>query len=120
MSGLAKKHARKILLLTTLISLAGVAWIIFTLPPATSYDLGMLSLSILLAFFPLLFIFIFGLITLIFKRPVFGILVGILFIVLMIFRLNGLTHPFFILLILGIFISSLLFFKKDKVLERKK
>lgn len=120
MSGLAKKHARKILLLTTIISLAGVAWIILTLPPGTSYDLGILSLSILLAFFPLFFIFVFGVITLIFKRPVFGILVGLLFVILMLFRLSGLTHPFFIILVLGIFVSSLLFFKKDKVVERKK
>lgn len=81
--------------------------------PSASYDLGFLSLSILLAFFPLFFFFTFGAITLVFKRPIFGILVGVFLVVLMLFRMNGLSHPLFLVLILGLFVTSLLFFRKD-------
>lgn len=120
MPDFTKRHSRKILLLATFLSLLGVVGIIFFLPPTTSYDLGILSLSILLAFFPLFFIFTFGLITLIFRRPIFGILVGVLFTALMLLRLGGLTHPLFIVLVLGLFITSLLFFKSDNGVDHKR
>lgn len=96
------------------VSLILLIGLIFYFPPTSSLPLGFFSLPVLILFFPLVTVFLFCLITILSKRPIFGILVSVLSTIYLIFRMNGLTHPFFLFLLVALLITFLLFLKKEK------
>lgn len=62
-------------------------------------------IPILIAFFSLLALFLFSVTTYIFKSKKHGILLAIFVTTYLLFRLNHLTHPFFLILLLALFFT---------------
>ena len=91
-----------------------LALLIYFVPPATSYTIYSLHLSVILGFFLLLFIFLFAVSSYLFKSKIHGILIATLAITYLIFRQNDLTHPFFALLLLALFLVLELLFTYRK------
>jgi hypothetical protein len=97
-------------LLTAAISLIATLLIIFFLSPSEKIQLGFLSVSPLVLFLAPLLLFFFSLPTFFLKSPKHGILLSLFVLLYMIFRVNNLTHPIFLFILLGIFLTLELFF----------
>jgi hypothetical protein len=110
-------------LLSGIVSFGILGALIFFVPPSFQLSISGVSLSILPLFFVLLFVGLFCLGTLALKTIKHGILLGSFFVCYSIMRLNGLTHPFFLLLLFGIFLALELLFvgskKKEQHLKRQ-
>lgn len=100
-----RKNFSVLLLILLLLSLAGLSSLIYFLPPGQTYDLFFLHLSVMLAFFPLVFCFFFCLGTLIFRSKFHGTLIASFVTIYLLFRLNNLTHPFFLILLAALFLT---------------
>jgi hypothetical protein len=108
-----RKRSWKLLLLAILSgSLLGL--LIFFVPPETTYSLSIVQISVLPFFFLLLFTFVFAGVSYIFKSKIHGILAALLAITYLVFRQNSLTHPFFALLLLALFLVLELLFTYRK------
>ncbi|HSA83865.1 MAG TPA: hypothetical protein VLF20_03180 [Patescibacteria group bacterium] len=106
-----------VLLIISILSFLALAYLIFFISP--DYQLLVpRSFSVvgssLIFFFPLLFLFCFSLITYLFKSKTHGLLVGLFVITFLLFRLSNLTHPFFFILLAGLFLTLELFFAHRK------
>ena len=95
-----RRKRSPLLLVLTAFSIIALSSLIFLLPPNWQFKVGSLSLQILYIFFPILFLFLFSFITYLFRSKTHGVLVASFTIVYLIFRLNNLTHPFFLMLLL--------------------
>ena len=88
-----------------MLSFIGLGIVIYYLPPTANYTVASLPLSILLLFFPLLFSFFFFAISALFKSNWHGSLVASFVTLYLLFRINNLTHPFFLILLAALFVS---------------
>lgn len=98
------KRSRKLLVLSV-VSLAALIYIIFSLSPIQQF-------TILPVFFSLLFVTIFSFTSFLFNDLRKGVIVGIACVLYLLLRMNNLTHPFFLILLIGIVIAIELLFRK--------
>lgn len=106
-----------ILLLIGIISFVALACLIYFFPPNITISISavlsnlppiltqFIKIPTLLLFFLVLTIFLFSLGTYIFKSKTHGVLIAGLVIIYLIFRLNQLTHPFFLIMLLALFFT---------------
>jgi len=99
-----------------LLSLAVLIYIIVSVPP--NFELrppvggSNFAFSVIPLFFILLFTSCFFLSSFLFKNRQQGILIGIFASCYLLFRLQDLTHPFFLFLLLALFLTLELFLKR--------
>ena len=108
-----RKKTLSLLFLITL-SLLTLGSLVIFFPPTDSLTIFHVKLSIILLFFVALFLFAFATGTFFFKNKVHGLLLGFFLIIFLIFRLNNLTHPFFFILLLALFLTLELLFTYRK------
>lgn len=87
------------------LSFAALGLIIYAFPPTANYTLVAFPLSILLLFFPLVFSFFFFATSAIFRSKWHGSLVASFVTLYLLFRINNLTHPFFLILLAALFVT---------------
>jgi len=92
--------------------LCGVLLVAF--PPNNSVSLLSLNITLVPLFLILLFFFLFSITTYLFKNKNHGILFGSFVITYLIFRLNNITHPFFFILLIALFLTIEILFSLDK------
>lgn len=92
-------------LLLTLVSLVALIGLVYLFPPDFKLVIGNWSLVILYVFLPLLFLCIFSLVAYVFKSKMHAGLIASFTIIYLIFRLNNLTHPFFLMMLLLLLLS---------------
>lgn len=101
------------LLLLSVLTLFVLLFVIFFIPPSNSVQVFGIFIPILLFFFPLLFIFLFSLLSFLYRKKTHGVLGGCFLVLYLLLRLGGFTHPLFLLILLALFlILELLFAKK--------
>src|SRR3989338_4823759 len=100
------------ILVISLLSLGRLIYLIFWFPPSTYSIINHLSLIILIPFFLLLFTFLLFFLTYLSRNFRRAALIAVLTIIYLIFRLLNLNSPAFLLLLIALFISLELFFKK--------
>ncbi len=110
---LEKKRSWKLFVLSILSFSALVYLVIFTAPTA-SFDVLTIPIPVLPFFFSLLFLFLFSLCTFLFNSRMHGVLIALLAIIYLLFRQNDLTHPFFAVLLLALFLVLELMFTYKK------
>lgn len=93
----------------SILSLASIASLVYLYPPDLKFEIGPpaggFKFQILYAFFLFVFIFLFSTGTYLFKSKKHGVLIGLFVPLYLIMRLNNLTHPFFFILLAGIFLT---------------
>lgn len=94
-----------LLLFLCLLSLALLGALIYYFPPNQAYSVLSFNLSVLLLFFPLIFLFLFSLGALILRSKFHGTLIASFVTLYLLFRLNNLTHPFFLILLAALFLT---------------
>gem|GEM_PF-1312001 len=110
-----KRNKRRIVhAIASVIFLIILLYLFFSFPPTTALSLGSMKLSILIPVFLLLFLFLLSFITAIFKSYSHGLLTGTFVVVYLLLRINGLTHPLFLILLLGLFLTLELLMSKGK------
>jgi hypothetical protein len=110
-----RKRKRNILFLFLgLISIAALIYSVLNFSPTYGFTIYNLQFTILPIFFALLFSFLFFLFSFILASKRRGLFVGAFIVIYLILRLNNLTHPFFLLILLVLFGSLELFFIKRK------
>lgn len=102
------------LLFLTIISFAAITYIIFFVSPTFAYPILAFKLPILIVFVSLITLFTFSLTTYISKNKKHGFLVSLFALTYLLFRLSNLTHPFFLLLLLALFITLELLFARQR------
>lgn len=105
-----KKKRPVLLLLGSLVSLCLESVLVYAFPPDTST----FPISLIPIFLFLLFCFLFFLTTYLFKNRIHGLLLGLFVVMVLIFRLNGITHPFFSILLFALFLTIEVLFSLDK------
>ncbi|MDP2637455.1 MAG: hypothetical protein Q8P26_00135 [Candidatus Levybacteria bacterium] len=100
------------LLVISLLSLAGLIFSILVYSPSTQFSIYNFQFTILPVFFLLIFTFLFSLIFYLLRSTRRAALIGLLTIIYLIFRMLNLNSPYFLLLLIALFISLELFFKK--------
>ncbi|MBI2613833.1 MAG: hypothetical protein HYW62_03595 [Candidatus Levybacteria bacterium] len=100
------------LLVISLLSLAGLLYLIFFLSPSHELQITNYQLPITIPFFFILFFFLFSLISYFLRNARRAALIGLLIITYFIFRILHLSSPYFLFLLIALFISLELFFKK--------
>lgn len=101
-------------LLISLISLPLIGFLIYSFPPNWKFEIGNLKLEIIYLLFPIIFLFFFSLTTYFSKNTKHGLLLGLFVVSLLAFRMNNLTHPFFLLLLAAFFLTLELLFSYRK------
>ncbi|HUQ85647.1 MAG TPA: hypothetical protein VM077_04945 [Candidatus Limnocylindrales bacterium] len=109
-----KKKKNLKYLITTAASLPLLAYLIYSFPPDFKLTIMGYQLSVIYLFFPLLFLSLLSTISLISKSSKHGLLFGLFAVCFLSFRLNGLTHPFFFLLLAALFLVLELLFSYRK------
>jgi hypothetical protein len=104
----------KLFLLLGIPSFLGLMATIFFFSPDTNLSLSNYKIPLLPLFFLLLFSFFFSLGSFLFKSKIHGLLLGLFVISYLLFRLNNLTHPFFFILLAGLFLTLELLFTYRK------
>jgi hypothetical protein len=96
--------------------LLGIATVLSVLliPPTMTFTVAAQQLSVVPLFLCLLFFFLFFLSTYIINSKIHGVLIAAFVVCYLLFRLNNLTHPLFLLLLTAIFIVLELFFSFKK------
>lgn len=116
MNNAKEKRPLKYFLIST-ITLVALIYIVIVFPPTykflVSRSLGEVG-SIYNLFLFLVFIFLFSFATYIFKNKTQGVLIGFFVLSFFIFRLNNLTHPFFFILLVALFLTLELLFTYRK------
>lgn len=102
------------LLVLSISSLAGIMYLVIYTAPTSFFAVSSFQVSVLPIFFLLLFLFLFGGCAFIFKSKIHGILIALLAVVYLLFRQNDLTHPFFAVLLLALFLVLELMFTYKK------
>ncbi|HEX7542683.1 MAG TPA: hypothetical protein VF385_01205 [Patescibacteria group bacterium] len=109
-----KKRRPFWLLVVFILSLAGLGYLVLTFSPTSQFSIFNFQFSILIPGLTLLFLLIFSLTTFILSNSRRGFLLGLLVISYLLLRLNGLTSPFFAILLVILFGGIELFFIKRK------
>jgi hypothetical protein len=89
--------------LASLIFIALFVLLIIYYAPQSSVTIANFHVTCLVFFFILLFCALFSLTTVISKSKKHGFLIGLFTVIYLLFRLNHLTHPFFLILLLALF-----------------
>jgi len=108
-----KKKKYLWLLVVSLLFLISLSYLILNFSPAFKFSLLNFQFSILIPGLALLFLFVFSLFSFILNARR-GILLGLLVVSYLLLRMNGLTSPFFAILLLLLFGGIELFFVKRK------
>ncbi|HEX8932326.1 MAG TPA: hypothetical protein VF810_04175 [Patescibacteria group bacterium] len=110
------RHKRKnfIFLLLGILSLAAFFCLVNFFSPDFAITLYSFQLSIFYIFFALLFILLFALGSYFLQSKKQGILIATFFSAFLLFRLNNLTHPFFVILLTALFLTLELLFTYKK------
>jgi hypothetical protein len=103
-----------LLVTLSIVSMFALGSLVYFVPPTFKLTLGTLQIPIIFLFFLLLFVFLFAIGSFLFKSKIHGILIALLAIVYLVFRLNNLTHPFFAVLLLALFLVLELLFTYRK------
>jgi hypothetical protein len=109
-----KKKGPIWLLIASVLSLMTLAYLILSFSPSFQFPILGFTFSVLLLAMFLLFIFTFSVFSFMFNNSRRGFLLGLLVISYLLLRLNGLTSPFFAILLLILFGGIELFFIKRK------
>jgi len=107
------KKALKFLFLS-LFSLGGLIYLIVFFPPTLTLQIAQLALPVFYILFPILFLFLFSLVTYFFRSSKHGLLLATFVNIYLIFRLNNLTHLFFLVLLFALFLILELLFARKK------
>jgi hypothetical protein len=99
-------------LLLSIITFTALGFVVYFFPP--NYTVTSLQISIVYAFYTLIFLSLFSAGSFIFKSHVHGILLGLVVVAYLLFRQNDLTHPFFALLLAALFLVLELLFSYKK------
>jgi hypothetical protein len=102
------------LLIPIFLSLAGLVYLVFTFPPNWKFEIGSWKLEILYVFFLLFFVFLLSSISYFLRSPRRALLIGLLTLIYFVLRIFRLDSPYFLLLIVALYISLELFFKRDQ------
>jgi hypothetical protein len=102
------------LLIISFLSLGALGYWIWNFSPDYQITISHTLFPILPVFLFLLFLFIFSLFTFLLNNSRRGFLLGLLAISYLLLRLNGLTSPFFAILLLILFAGVELFFIKRR------
>ena len=109
-----KRGKRPILLLIlTTLSFAVLLTLTYIFPPDSRLEIGNWKIELVYAVLAVLFLFIFSLIAYLFRSKMHGCLIASFTIIYLLFRLNNLTHPFFLMLLL-LLLLTLEFFVSHK------
>jgi hypothetical protein len=98
-----------LLLVLGLVSLGSLAGLVYNYPPNVQPIIFSYSVPLLHIFILLLFSTLFCLGSFAFKSKSHGFLIATFTSIYLVFRLNNLTHPFFFILLFGLFVSLELF-----------
>ena len=101
-------------LLLSILSFLALIYIIFFIPPSYHIQIFSLQLPIVSLFLLSLFLFCFSLPTYLFKNRADGLLISIFAVSIFVFRLTNLTHPFFFILLVSLFLTLELLFTYKK------
>lgn len=113
------RHRKRplILLFAGVICLITLGCLVYFIPPNTSFSLLQIVPSIpstidkytqfptILLFYILLSLFLFTTVSYFFKSKIHGVLITAFVIIYLIFRLNHLTNPFFLIILLALFVT---------------
>jgi len=102
------------LVIVFILSLVGLGYFVLTFSPTSQFSILSFKFSVLIPGLTLLFIIIFSVFSFIFNNSRRGFLLGLLVISYLLLRLNGLTSPFFAILLVILFGGIELFFVKRK------
>jgi len=100
------------LLIPLFLSLAGLIYLIISFSPNAQLPILNYKIPVLPIFFLLFFSFLLFLITYLLRSPRRAILIGLLTLVYLVLQMLRLSSPYFLLLLLALYISLELFFKK--------
>src|SRR6266700_3243747 len=104
-----KKRSWIFLVVSIIVGVLSILAILF-ISPDYSLSMGDLHLSIVYPFLLILFLFLFFATSYIINSKIHGVLLASFVVCYLLFRLNNLTHPLFLLLLVGICIVFELFF----------
>jgi hypothetical protein len=102
------------LLIVFVLSLVGLGYLVLNFSPSSQLSILNFELSVLIPGFTFLFLVIFSLVTFLLNNSRRGFLLGLLVISYLLLKLNGLTSPFFAILLVILFVGVELFFIKRK------
>ncbi|GIW61345.1 MAG: hypothetical protein KatS3mg089_0197 [Patescibacteria group bacterium] len=108
-----KRRTWKFLILSIL-SFIALLIIITTLSPYQNFSIKFASIPVVIIFYMLLALFIFSFFAFLLKSRKHGILLSIFTVIYFVFRANNLTHPFFFLLLLALFLTLELLFTSKR------
>jgi len=100
--------------LLTLFFLTLFSLFIYYIPPAYQFQISNFKFQIIYVFFALLFCLLTSAGALVFRSFKHGILIALFVCLFLIFRLNDLTHPFFVFMLAALFVTLELFFSYRK------
>ena len=101
-------------LIVGLIELAAIAYLVLNISPDKNLSLFNIAISSVFTLFVLLSSSLFFLVSFILNDQRQGFLISFFATLYLILRLNRLTHPLFLILIIAIFVTLELLFKKRK------
>lgn len=110
-----RKKRHSLYLILAILSLISLLLIIFLISPTSSLNLGIFKLSMVWIFFIPVVVFFFSLPTFLLKSKKHGILTAAFVTAYLVFRLAGLTHPLFLILLMGLFLTLELLFTSNRV-----
>src|SRR4051812_19864612 len=105
---------RLILLVTSILLFCALVFLILFFSPDFQLSFMDISIPIIYPFFLLFCTFLLTLLTVLLRSIHHGVLIALFATLVLIFRLNGLTHPFFLVILAGIFLMLELAFAKGK------
>ncbi|OGH08084.1 MAG: hypothetical protein A2171_01270 [Candidatus Levybacteria bacterium RBG_13_35_9] len=110
-----KRRGRKFYFLPiSIASLISLLYLVLSFPPTYQFQIADFKLQILYPALILLFSFLYFLFSFLFANNRRGLFVGLFATIYLILRLNNLTHPLFLILLLILFISLELFYLNRK------
>ncbi|MEK7559457.1 MAG: hypothetical protein AAB521_04065 [Patescibacteria group bacterium] len=101
-------------LFLSLLSLGILIYLVFNQTPNSEFTFGGIHLGMSYIFLALLFVFIFGISSFVLKNFRRGAFIGAFVALYLVLRILNLTHVFFFLILLALFISLDLFFVYNK------
>ncbi len=97
-----------------LVALGALLYIVLSVPPDKGLKISGLSIPSIPLFFILFFVAVYGVSSFVLNNKRNGLLIGFFATLYFILRLNGLKNIFFAILILALFVTFELLFKKRK------
>ncbi|HVZ58773.1 MAG TPA: hypothetical protein VG935_03425 [Patescibacteria group bacterium] len=105
-----RKKRQLIYLILAVISFVSFIFIVLLVSPLKEISLGFIDISPLIIFFIPLVLFFFSLPTFIFRSKKHGVLLSLFVLVYLLMRIFGLTHPLFLVLLIGLLLTLELLF----------